>query len=105
MDPTYTFQTFDDRVDHVTPRFNNLLGINNFDLIAGFYGSGAAGGSQLGLFADAERHVHPRELSGVTADAPQSCVRQDRPGSIIRHPEWRRGPFGDYPGIEKLADE
>ena len=42
MDPTYTFQTFDDRVDHVTPRFNNLLGINNLELIAGFYGSGSA---------------------------------------------------------------
>jgi hypothetical protein len=24
MDPTYTFQTFDDRVDHVTPTFNNF---------------------------------------------------------------------------------
>jgi len=36
----YRFQTFDDLAD---PTFNNLLGINNRGLIAGFYGSGNAG--------------------------------------------------------------
>jgi hypothetical protein len=43
MDPnktTYSFQTFDNPAD---PTFNNLMGINNAGLIAGFYGSGAAG--------------------------------------------------------------
>jgi hypothetical protein len=37
---TYDFHTFDNPAD---PTFNNLLGINNKGLIAGFYGSGAAG--------------------------------------------------------------
>jgi len=37
---TFTFQTFDDPAD---PTFNNLMGINNSGLIAGFYGSGDAG--------------------------------------------------------------
>lgn len=42
---TYTFQTFDDPAN---PGFNNLLGINNEGLIAGFYGSGAAGDPNQG---------------------------------------------------------
>src|SRR5271169_6896348 len=50
MDPTYTFQTFNDPADPpfdgVT--FNNLMGINNFDLIAGFYGSGQMGDPNQG---------------------------------------------------------
>jgi hypothetical protein len=38
---TFSFQTFDDPADPNVPTFTNLLGINNEDLIAGFYGSGA----------------------------------------------------------------
>jgi nitrite reductase/ring-hydroxylating ferredoxin subunit len=37
---TLNFQTIDNPVD---PTFNNLMGINNSGLIAGFYGSGDAG--------------------------------------------------------------
>jgi hypothetical protein len=37
---TYTFSTLDNSHD---PTFNQLLGINNHDRIAGFYGSGAPG--------------------------------------------------------------
>jgi hypothetical protein len=37
---SFRFQTFDNPAD---PTFNNLLGINNEGLIAGFYGSGDAG--------------------------------------------------------------
>ena len=50
MDPTYTFQTFNDPADKPFQgeTFNNLLGINNFGLIAGFYGSGAAGDPNQG---------------------------------------------------------
>ncbi len=36
----YTFQTFD---NHADPTFNQLLGINQFGLISGYFGSGAAG--------------------------------------------------------------
>ena len=47
MDPTYTFHTFNDPADQPPPSgfsgFTNLMGINNFGLIAGFYGSGAMG--------------------------------------------------------------
>ena len=45
---TYSFHTFDNPADHNTPTFNNLLGINNEGLIAGFYGSGAAGDPNQG---------------------------------------------------------
>jgi hypothetical protein len=45
----FSFQTFDDPADLVTPIFNNLLGINNEDLIAGFYGSGAKGDPNQGF--------------------------------------------------------
>ena len=40
---TFSFHTLDDPADQVAgfPIFNNLLGINNEGLIAGFYGSGA----------------------------------------------------------------
>jgi hypothetical protein len=50
---TFTFQTFDDQLDlsfaaaNGIPIFNNLLGINNEGLIAGFYGSG----NQAGFFS------------------------------------------------------
>jgi hypothetical protein len=36
----YTFETLDNAAD---PTFNQLLGINNHDVIAGYFGSGAAG--------------------------------------------------------------
>ena len=37
---TYTFETLDNAAD---PTFNQLLGINNHDVIAGYFGSGASG--------------------------------------------------------------
>ncbi len=37
---SYRFTTFDDQAD---PTFNQLLGINNSDVISGYFGSGAAG--------------------------------------------------------------
>ena len=37
---TYTFSTVN---NHADPTFNQLLGINDSGLIAGYYGSGAAG--------------------------------------------------------------
>jgi hypothetical protein len=37
---TYTFTTLDDQAD---PTFNQLLGINSHNVIAGYFGSGAAG--------------------------------------------------------------
>ena len=51
MDPTYTLQTFNDPVDQPFDgaTFTNLMGINNFGLIAGFYGSGAEGDPNQGF--------------------------------------------------------
>jgi hypothetical protein len=52
---TYRFETFDDPADtsfaamEGIPTFNNLLGINNEGLIAGFYGSGNAGDPNQGF--------------------------------------------------------
>jgi hypothetical protein len=43
MATTYSFQTFDNPADTITPTFNNLLGINKAGLIAGFYGSANPG--------------------------------------------------------------
>jgi hypothetical protein len=42
----YTFQTVDDKAD---PTFNQLLGVNNDGLIAGYFGSGAAGHPNKGF--------------------------------------------------------
>ena len=55
MAKTYSFLTLDDPVDvnfaamQGIPSFTNLLGINNKDLIAGFYGSGNAGDPNQGF--------------------------------------------------------
>jgi hypothetical protein len=48
MATTYSFQTLDNPADPNVPTFNNLLGINNEGLIAGFYGSGNAGDPNQG---------------------------------------------------------
>ncbi len=51
QDPiTYSFETLNDPADPQFQglTFNNLLGINNFDEIAGFYGSGQAGDPNKG---------------------------------------------------------
>lgn len=48
----YHFQTFDDPVE---PTFNNLLGINDSGLIAGFYGSGSAGDPNKGYLLTQSR--------------------------------------------------
>lgn len=42
----YAFQTVDDKAD---PTFNQLLGVNNGGLIAGYFGSGAAGHPNKGF--------------------------------------------------------
>jgi hypothetical protein len=57
MATTFSFKTLDDPVDirfaakqnPPIPTFTNLLGINNEDLIAGFYGSGNAGDPNQGF--------------------------------------------------------
>jgi hypothetical protein len=64
MDPTFTFQTFNDPADHNSPTFNNLLGINNFDLIAGFYGSGAAGDPNQGYLLTPNGAFIPENFPG-----------------------------------------
>ena len=46
---SYTFTTLDDQAD---PTFNQLLGINSHNVIAGYFGSGAAGHPNKGYLLD-----------------------------------------------------
>jgi probable HAF family extracellular repeat protein len=46
---TYTFTTLDNQAD---PTFNQLLGINNHNVISGYFGSGAAGHPNKGYLLD-----------------------------------------------------
>jgi len=55
----YQFQTFDDPAD---PTFNNLLGINDKGLIAGFYGSGNAGHPNQGYLLTQSRTFIPMDF-------------------------------------------
>jgi hypothetical protein len=64
QDPTYTFQTFNDPADPNSPTFNNLMGINNFDLIAGFYGSGQAGDPNKGFLLTLPGTFTPENFPG-----------------------------------------
>ena len=70
MDPTYTFQTFNDPADQPPPSgfngFTNLMGINNFGLIAGFYGSGAMGDPNQGFLLTPNHSTFiPEDFPGV----------------------------------------
>jgi hypothetical protein len=70
MDPTYTFQTFNDPVDQPPPPgfsgFTNLMGINDFGLIAGFYGSGAKGDPNQGFLLTPDHSTFiPEDFPGV----------------------------------------
>jgi hypothetical protein len=49
MAKNFSFTTFDDPADTITPTFTNLLGINDEGLIAGFYGSGNMGDPNQGF--------------------------------------------------------
>ena len=62
MHPTYSFETFNDPADHNSPTFNNLMGINNFDLIVGFYGSGAMGDPNQGFQLTPNRTFIPENF-------------------------------------------
>jgi hypothetical protein len=55
----YRFQTFDDPAD---PTFNNLMGINESGLIAGFYGSGDAGHPNQGYLLTQSRNFIPMDF-------------------------------------------
>jgi len=59
----YTFQTLNIR----RRRVNQLLGINNAGVIAGYFGDGMVA-AQPGLYADYSLGLHQRELSPVRAD-------------------------------------
>ena len=50
-----TFMTLDNPADLT---YNQLLGINDSGLIAGFYGSGAMGASQPGVPVDAAQRLY-----------------------------------------------
>ena len=64
---TFSFHTFDDPADHVVPTFNNLLGINNEGLIAGFYGSGAMNDPNQGFL------LRPSSNTFTAVDFPPSA--------------------------------
>ena len=63
---TYTFRTLDDQAD---PTFNQLLGINNEGVIAGYFGSGASGHPNKGY-----------ELSAPYGQA--NYTNENFPGSV-----------------------
>jgi hypothetical protein len=65
---TYSFHTFNDPVDQPFDgaTFTNLMGINNFGLIAGFYGSGAAGDPNQGFLLTSNHSTFiPEDFPGV----------------------------------------
>jgi hypothetical protein len=62
---TYSFQTFNDPADHNSPTFTNLMGINNFDLIAGFSGSGQAGDPNQGFLLTQPGTFIPENFPGA----------------------------------------
>ena len=64
---TFSFHTFDNPADHVVPTFNNLLGINNEGLIAGFYGSGAMNDPNQGFL------LRPSSNTFTAVDFPPSA--------------------------------
>jgi hypothetical protein len=59
---TFTFQTLDNPAD---PTFNNLLGINNEGLIAGFYGSANPGHPNQGYLLAPPSTFTPVDFPGV----------------------------------------
>jgi hypothetical protein len=66
LNKKFTFKTFDDQAD---PTFNQLLGVNDHGIIAGYFGSGASG--------------HPNQ--GYTIVAPYgqaNYTNENYPGSV-----------------------
>jgi hypothetical protein len=59
---TYSFQTLDNPAD---PTFNQLLGVNDAGLIAGFYGSGQPGHPNQGYLLDPPSSYTPVDFPGV----------------------------------------
>jgi hypothetical protein len=62
----YNFVTHNDPIDQpfMGATFTNLLGINNSDLIAGFYGSGQAGDPNKGFFLTLPNTFMPENFPG-----------------------------------------
>ena len=97
----YSFQVINDPADIPPPpgadgvTFTNLMGINKSDLIAGFYGSGAAGDPNTGFLLTLPSSVHPRELSWDAANPNYRAKRyrhrdgvhvSDKLGGALRFP-------------------
>ncbi len=81
----YTFTTLDDQAD---PTFNQLLGINVHNVIAGYFGSGAAGAPEQGLPAQPALRagqLRQRELPRLRPDPGHRDRRQGQHQRVLGH--------------------
>ena len=82
---SYTFRTLDDNAD---PTFNQLLGINDKGVIAGYFGSGAAGHPNKGYVVGSGRdaRVPEGERAEIGPDPGHRAQRPRRYGRLLRRP-------------------
>ena len=97
---SYTFTTLDNQAD---PTFNQLLGINSHNVIAGYFGIGADGAPEQGLPAGPALRagqLRQRELPRLGADPgrPGSTTRATPPGSGSTRSGTNRG-FVEWNGV------
>jgi hypothetical protein len=87
--------TFNDVINPADPTFNQELGINNSDVIAGYNGQRRSGPSQPGLYGHlycrypTEIHIHFGEFSWIGADPGRR--HQQQPGNgrfLFPHQQW-----------------
>ena len=76
--------TFTNIINPADPTFNQVLGINNSDVIAGYNGSGVPGHPNQGYTTTtAGTTIHPREFSGIGADPGRRHQQQGNNGRFL----------------------
>jgi hypothetical protein len=87
----YGFRTLDDTAD---PTFNQLLGINDNGLIAGYFGSGAQGHPNMGYQLNGASYTSENFPGSV-----QTQVTGLPPAALRRHLNPARGAEGRVPAF------
>jgi hypothetical protein len=85
----YSFSTLNNSND---PTFNQLLGLNAHGVIAGYFGSGAAGHPNKGYYLPARSHparLPDRKLPRFESDPGHRPQRQRHPGRLLGADEHR----------------
>src|SRR5579863_1987214 len=79
----YSFETINDPADPAFQgaTFTNLLGVNNFGEIAGFYGSGQAGDPNKGFLLTGDDGLKPEWSDLFAPDRPTIFTPENFPGS------------------------